>query len=124
MHTNYFKAYLLGCNDPQYQEMLRAICGIIFLATPHRGSGLADTLNRLLQLSGQSPKEYVGELQKNSSRIRDINDQFRLHASHFQIVSFFETYPTSMGLKKTVIPQSREFISLLLASFALGCLLI
>lgn len=97
------KAYLLGCNDPQYQDILKAICGTVFLATPHRGSGLADTLNRLLQLSGQSPKEYVSELQKNSSRIRDINDQFRLHASKFQIVSFFETFPTSMGLKKTVI---------------------
>lgn len=79
------------------------ICGIIFLATPHRGSGLADILNRLLQLSGQSSKEYVSDLQKNSARIRDINDQFRLHASRFQIVSFFETYPTSMGLRKTVM---------------------
>ncbi|KAI4596201.1 hypothetical protein KJ359_005708 [Pestalotiopsis sp. 9143b] len=76
------KAYILGCNDPQYQAILNTVSSIIFLATPHRGSGLAEVLNRFLQLSVASPKQYVSDLQKSSARIRDINDQFRLHAPH------------------------------------------
>lgn len=77
---------------------------MVFLATPHRGSYAAEILNRLLQVSFQSPKQYVKDLQKNSARITDINDQFRHHAEKLQLVSFFETKPTStvMGLGKTV----------------------
>lgn len=60
-------------------------------------------LNRLLGVSFQSPKQYVSDLQKNSARIADINDQFRLHADKMQIVSFFETQMTSVGIKKTVM---------------------
>lgn len=82
--------------------MLNAVCSIVFLATPHRGSGFADTLNRFLSVSFQSPKQYVSDLQKNSARIIDINDQFRLYADRIQIVSFFETQPTSLGVKKAV----------------------
>lgn len=74
----------------------------MFLATPHRGSSLAETLNKILNVSLQSSKQYVSDLQKNSSRIIDINDQFRLHADKIQLVSFFETQPTSIGIKKTV----------------------
>lgn len=96
------QAYNLGYNDPQYQEVLNAVRGMIFLATPHGGSNLADILNRFLLVSFQSPKQYVSDLQKSSSRIRDINDQFRLHAPRLQIVSFFETQPSSMGPKRLV----------------------
>ncbi|KAF3010451.1 hypothetical protein E8E14_002400 [Neopestalotiopsis sp. 37M] len=97
------KAYILGCNDPQYKAILDTVSSIIFLATPHRGSGLAEVLNRFLQLSVASPKQYVSDLQKSSARIRDINDQFRLHAPRMQIVSFFETLQTSIGPKKVTV---------------------
>lgn len=82
--------------------MLSAVCSIVFLATPHRGSGFADILNRFLSVSFQSPKQYVIDLQKSSARIIDINDQFRFYADKMQIVSFFETRPTLIGVKKAV----------------------
>lgn len=94
----------MGAHDPNYQNLIDAVHGIVFLATPHRGSHLAETLNRFLQVSFQSPKQYVNDLQKNSMRIRDINDQFRHHANKLQLVSFFETQLTSltMGIGKMV----------------------
>jgi hypothetical protein len=100
------KAYILGNSDAQYRSIMETVCSIVFLATPHRGSGLADILNKLLTVSFQSPKQYISDLMKNSPRIADINDQFRLHAEKAQVVSFFETKPTSMGLKKLI----RSFI--------------
>lgn len=100
--TNLWQAYILGSQDPQFQHITNTICSIIFLATPHRGSSLAETLNKILSVSIQSSKQYVSDLQRNSSRIIDINDQFRLYADKIQIVSFFETQPTSIGIKKAV----------------------
>lgn len=96
------KAYILGSQDPQYQRILDTVCSIVFLATPHRGSNLADILNRFLNVSFQSPKQYVSDLQKNSARIVDINDQFKFYADKMDIVSFFETQPTPLGIKKAV----------------------
>lgn len=96
------QAYILGSQDPQYQHILDNVCSIVFLATPHRGSSLADILNKFLYVSFHSPKQYINDLMRNSLRISDINDQFRIHADKMQIVSFFETQPTNVGLKKLV----------------------
>lgn len=96
------QAYILGFHDHQYKDMLDKVDGIVFLATPHRGSNLADTLKTFLSASFQSPKQYVSDLQTNSAMISDINDQFKLHAGKFQLISFFETLPTSIGIRKTV----------------------
>ncbi|KAI0156467.1 hypothetical protein GGR57DRAFT_82780 [Xylariaceae sp. FL1272] len=104
------KAYILGCHDPQYQDIVKTVCSIVFLATPHRGSGLAEILNRFLQISTVSPKQYVTDLQKNSTRIRDINDQFRLHAPRMQIVSFFETMQTAVGPRKMIVVERESAI--------------
>ncbi|KAK8009239.1 hypothetical protein PG991_011790, partial [Apiospora marii] len=99
------KALILGYNDSQFKEILDAVRSVVFLATPHRGSGLAEILNRFLQVSFHAPKKYVGDLQRNSPGIEDINEQFRHHASRLQIVSFFETMPSSLGLTKTIVVE-------------------
>ncbi|KAI1329427.1 hypothetical protein F5Y16DRAFT_417831 [Xylariaceae sp. FL0255] len=99
------KAYILGSQDPQFKHVLDAVCSMVFLATPHRGSNLAEILNRFLSVSFQSPKQYINDLQRNSARIIDINDQFKLYADKIQLVSFFETQATSVGIKKMVIVE-------------------
>ncbi|KAI0122935.1 hypothetical protein BJ170DRAFT_118323 [Xylariales sp. AK1849] len=99
------KALTLGYNDPQYQQILNTVCGIVFLATPHRGSGLAGILNKFLRVTFQSTKKYVSDLQRNSSGIEDINDQFRHHAPRLQIVSFFETLPSHFGMTKIIVVE-------------------
>ena len=92
----------MGYNDPQFHDILDRVCSIVFLATPHRGSSMAEILNRFLLASFQSSKRYISDLQKSSDRIREINDQFRLHAPRIQIVSFFETQPCKIGPMKIV----------------------
>ena len=77
---------------------------MVFLGTPHHGSNLAKSLNRLLAVSiiGPSPKQYVADLDENSTAIEDLNEQFRNVPSELQIASFYETRFTVIGLKKLV----------------------
>lgn len=75
---------------------------IIFLATPHRGTNLADLLNRMLFVSFQSSKEFIVDLSKSSSALEEINEQFRHVAPKLSIISFHETLPTLVGPKKVV----------------------
>jgi hypothetical protein len=98
------QAYLLGQNDDKYSDMVSSISAIMFLATPHRGSELAEILNRILTISVfNSPKEYISELgTKGSHTIRNMNDQFRHIAPNLDIYSFYETQPTFVGHKKMV----------------------
>ncbi|MCJ1384404.1 hypothetical protein MMC17_007520 [Xylographa soralifera] len=71
------KAYIIGLNDPQYRDIAEAIFAMIFLATPHRGSQDANTLNNILKVTPGGAKAYVTELAKNSFTLQDISEQFR-----------------------------------------------
>ncbi|KAJ5553326.1 hypothetical protein N7494_002704 [Penicillium frequentans] len=94
------EAYMQGRNDPGYKKIVKAISAILFLATPHRGTNLAEILNRLLQSTHIStPKNYISELSKDSFFLQKLNEQFRHVAPKLDIVSFYETQPTSVGLK-------------------------
>lgn len=43
------EAYMQGQNDPNYESIIKAISAITFLATPHRGTNLAELLDRILR---------------------------------------------------------------------------
>jgi hypothetical protein len=104
-----------GQNDPEYEKIVKAISAITFLSTPHRGTNLADLLNRILQSTGISnSKQYISELAKNSFTLQKLNEQFRHIAPRLDIVSFYETQPTSIGLKNARVvshyrPKSFSF---------------
>ncbi|KUI52743.1 Vegetative incompatibility protein HET-E-1 [Cytospora mali] len=93
------EAYIQGQNDPEYESIIKAITAINFLATPHRGTDLAQTLNRLLDSIMVNSKQYVAELARNSLTIQKLNEQFRHVAPRLDIISFYETLPTSIGLR-------------------------
>lgn len=60
-------AYMQGQHDPKYESMIMAISAITFLATPHRGTNLAELLDRILRSTiFTNSKQYVSELAKNS----------------------------------------------------------
>ncbi|RFU78967.1 wd40 repeat-containing [Trichoderma arundinaceum] len=99
------KAYLLGLHDDNYKGIIRSVSAIVFLSTPHRGTQLAETLNRVLAVSLQSPKHFITDLYKNSTTIEDLNEQFRHLAPRLSIWSFYETLPTSIGFKKLIIVE-------------------
>lgn len=89
-----------GQHDPEFEEIIKAVCAITFLATPHRGTNLAQTLNRILDaIILTNSKQYVADLMKNSLTLQKLNEQFRHIAPKLDIVSFYETLPTSIGLK-------------------------
>jgi WD40 repeat protein len=99
------KSIILGQNDEHYKDIVQATSGILFLSTPHRGSSMAQVLNRILSTCflTHSPKEYISELSTDSTAIQDINDQFRNLAPSFSIVSFFETQATTVGLSQVMV---------------------
>lgn len=93
-----------GQNDPEYESIIKAVTAILFLSTPHRGTNLAETLNRILQSSFiTNSKQYISDLAKNSFTLQKLNEQFRHIAPRLDIVSFYETQPTSIGFKNTRI---------------------
>lgn len=104
------KTYLLGLHDEIYSEMVSSIRGIIFLSTPHRGSNLAEVLNRVLSVSFQSPKSFITDLTKSSPAIEELNEQFRHHAPRLSTWSFYETLATSMGLKNVMVLEKETSI--------------
>ncbi|KAJ2899241.1 hypothetical protein MKZ38_003341 [Zalerion maritima] len=97
------KAYILGFNNPNYQDIIRNVCSVIFLATPHSGSKLAGILNSFFAATLQTPKPYVADLEQRSHLIQDINEQFRNYENRLRIVSFFETQGTTVGPKKIIV---------------------
>lgn len=80
------KAFILGQHDDHYRELIRAVSGIVFLSTPHRGSNLADVLNKILSacIFNFSPKEYISELRINSPTLQEINEQFEIWLLMYQ----------------------------------------
>ena len=97
------KAYLLGQNDEHYKPIVGSISAIVFLSTPHRGSNLAEILNRILVATFQSTRKYIKDLTRNSDALEEINEQFRHIAPRLSIWSFYETLPTSIGPKKMMV---------------------
>lgn len=86
-----------GQIDPTYADIIKSVSSIIFLSTPHRGTSLAEILNRILQVSFvTNPMQFIAELAAGSQTLQKLNEQFRHVASKLQIVSFYETRPTSL----------------------------
>jgi hypothetical protein len=73
-------------NDPTYENLIKSVSAIIFLSTPHRGTNLADTLNRIPQVSFvSSPMQLIVELSVGSQTTQKLNEQFRHVALGFRL---------------------------------------
>ncbi|KAL8688517.1 MAG: hypothetical protein Q9218_005593 [Villophora microphyllina] len=106
------KAYILAQHDAHYEEIMGSTRAILFLSTPHRGTNLAELLNRILSVSvfNHSTKHYIAELKQNSPALQDINEQFRNLAPHLEIFSFFETQQTAVGPRKMMVLEKDSSI--------------
>lgn len=90
---------------------------MLFLATPHRGSANAEFLNNVLRTTpGLSSKTYVSELEKTSTSIQDINEQFRTVCGNIMLVSFYENQKTTIafGVRKMVRDPFKTVTTLIL----------
>ncbi len=45
------KAFIQGHANDEFKDIVSRIKAVLFLATPHRGADMAETLNKLLALS-------------------------------------------------------------------------
>ena len=104
------KAHILGKHDGQYAHIISSIRGIMFLATPHRGSHYAKILNAILSTSliGAPPKAYVEDLNTQSRVLQDINEQFRTSCGDVSLMSFYESFKTSFKIKKSIIVEKES----------------
>jgi hypothetical protein len=85
-----------------FHHLKTATYGIIFLGTPHRGSDKANiaikvaTMVKMIYPGMQT--QIIQSLQKNSSQLQDLGDNFRNLHSQLKIVSCYELEPKKMGM--------------------------
>ncbi|TVY35936.1 Vegetative incompatibility protein HET-E-1, partial [Lachnellula subtilissima] len=98
------RAYLSAKARQEYASLAARIQGVIFLATPHRGSDVAQVLLKLLNLMG-GQRPYVTDLNRDSETIRLINDEFPERCQDLLLYSFYETLPTSFAIRKSLVVE-------------------
>lgn len=120
------KAYTLGRIDRRFTRMVSSVTGIVFLATPHRGSQYAKILSRVLAAGSMlaPPKEYVSALEQDSPTIQDISGVFSHHCEELVLVSFYETLPVRLSITKLIVrtcPDIHPLTLLLIKPFSVDC---
>ncbi|KAL8364278.1 hypothetical protein RB601_009831 [Gaeumannomyces tritici] len=109
------KAFAEGHSGDQYKSIVSIIKGVVFLATPHRGSDLAKYLDRFQQACrrfGRPSRKYITELAQKSPTSNEIDEAFRRYASKLMIFSFYEALPTRLALLSSVLVVTRESATL------------
>ncbi|KEF54926.1 uncharacterized protein A1O9_09369 [Exophiala aquamarina CBS 119918] len=105
------KAFILAQDDEHCKTLVKSMAAVIFFSTPHRGSDLANTLDLILTLIFQPARQFLKELAPQSSAIEDINEQFRHIAWKLSIISFHETYATSIaGSYKMIVTKDSALL--------------
>lgn len=98
------RAYVLGRQVPSYEAVVSRICAVFFLATPHQGADIANTLDRILSLVPGS-RPFVKDLMPHSPVLQAINEEFPRYSGDLQLFSFFETRPMNYGVSKGLIVE-------------------
>jgi WD40 repeat protein len=98
------KAYIIAKTSHEYASIAIRTKAMFFLATPHRGSDLAPTFTRILNLTlGSRP--FVMDLHRNSLITQSINDEFPAICNELQLYSFYETIPSAIGPVKVMVVE-------------------
>lgn len=96
------RAYLLARAKNEFASLVSRIQSILFLATPHRGADCAQLLSKVLNLMG-GKRDYVNDLNRDSTALHSINDEFPDCCQDLLLYSFYETIPTSFAVTNGVI---------------------
>lgn len=104
-------AYILGRQDPAFKSVVDRICSILFLATPHQGAAIAQTLSNLLAVvPGSGARPFVNDLLPLSPILQSINEDFPRVCGELQLFSFYETRPMSVGIQKLMIVEKNNAV--------------
>ncbi len=65
------QALIISNNALSLRHILWSVEGIVFLATPHRGSALADVADKILRIAsaGRVPQQFVKALKMRSPEL-------------------------------------------------------
>nr|KAF6463078.1 serine active site containing 1 [Molossus molossus] len=100
------KMLLEASQKPEMSTIINNTRGVIFYSVPHHGTHLADYSVNVRYLL--FPSLEVKELSKDSPALKVLQDDFLEFAKdrNFQVLSFVETLPTSIGsmIKLHVVP--------------------
>src|SRR5262245_40621632 len=79
-----------------WQRIGNSVAGIVFLATPHTGSPLANYLGGLARIIGGRPTVALKDLEHNAAPLRDLNKWFRnyAHGRNLPILVSYENHDT------------------------------
>ena len=110
----------------RHVDIFNSACGIVFLATPHRGSSKASIGKMLVNISKvslrQNKTQLLAELERDNPSLTDLTEDFsRLH-SHFQIASAYELASTDISrfLPKVMVRLENALPFLILTSSRLS----
>lgn len=104
-------AYILGRQDSSFKSLVDRICSIFFLATPHQGAAIAQTLSNLLAaVPGSGTRPFVNDLLPLSPMLQSINEDFPRVCGELQLFSFYETRPMSIGIHKLLIVEKNNAV--------------
>ncbi|KAI4217247.1 MAG: hypothetical protein LQ351_000556 [Letrouitia transgressa] len=96
------KAFVLARQLEEFESIASRVKAIFFMATPHRGSDLAQILSKVLAVA-PGARPFVNDLNRNSIATQSINDEFPHHCHDLQLYSFYETVPTNYFFGKGLI---------------------
>jgi pimeloyl-ACP methyl ester carboxylesterase len=87
------KSMLNTAQTYRKQEIIEQTKGIVFLATPHTGSHLANLISKIGTIARTTVS--VEELKSHSPQLRQLNEWYRENARNFGIVTkvYYETRP-------------------------------
>ncbi|GAB1319628.1 hypothetical protein MFIFM68171_09838 [Madurella fahalii] len=96
-------AYIIGLRELEFKPTIDRVRAIFFLATPHQGASIAQTLSRLTAVIGVRP--FVEDLFPQSPLIQNISEDFPRVSGNLRLFSFYETRPMSIGINKMLIVE-------------------
>lgn len=100
-------AVILGHDNSDLQPLVKRVCAIFFVATPHQGVNLAVMSRRLLTVALGS-RSTVHNLSHDSILLEAINEQFPQYCAHLQLFSFFENKPMNLGWGRSMIVEKQS----------------
>ncbi|KAH9889621.1 hypothetical protein F4778DRAFT_384145 [Xylariomycetidae sp. FL2044] len=95
-------ASILSRQEPEFHSVFDRISAIFFLATPHQGATMAQTLKRIMSLVPGS-RPFIDDLLPQSPVLQSINEDFPRISTDIQLLSFFETRQMHLGVHKCLI---------------------
>jgi hypothetical protein len=98
----FVRACLLARQDASYQALAKRFHAIFFLATPHRGSDLAQLLKNILRAAYISRTHGI-DLERGSGALQSINEEFQQYSGDIDLWSFYETQKLKIGVFSTLV---------------------